>query len=558
LEALLDGTAAAMTTFEPRTGEDEWLSAAAAGADDSYTMGKPSEDEHPDDTEDDIDPATMRQRWEALKERQSAVFRRIEALECSTHKSTGFGREERGGKKRGGKRKQEGGGRVMGGSDYISNTGKSKGALVGGRGGSGGRGGRGRGGYRGKPKDSDGGGGGSGDDDDSNPVGIAGGPAENYVATDDPISEEFWEDSVSWLHKEMLEMPIAQDYPDILAQAVDILNKWRDAFPKAVWIRVVKSGRIAKELNECAPVIARTRAQLEKMPPPESHDKRANVVDLCSGFGYMGMFLAEMLDPTKVQNIILVDKQWPMFNQQQPLAHQINWDHIYGVGDWKPTWPIKLFTRKSNIKEAAQLRQMEKHLFQKWSGPYIILAVHLCGTLSIKAVEMFNHHATAATLCLKPCCLPEWDHTFTHDAWNVGGHCIPTREVCAKGKWKANRWVGPPRSHLRGKFTAWAQHLYEGIDVSAEGKRLEKIVIQSEGGHQNMFIFAERDHFETTPTAALGKYGGEGYRGPGDHVDVPLTFPTADKTPMEAGRWSPDGLGHGTHVLLSATSTRGR
>jgi hypothetical protein len=34
---------------------------------------------------------------------------------------------------------------------------------------------------------------------------------------------------------------------------------------------------------------------------------------------------------------------------------------------------------------------------------------------------MFNHHATAATLCLKPCCLPEWDHTFSHDSWIVGG-----------------------------------------------------------------------------------------------------------------------------------------
>lgn len=182
-----------------------------------------------------------------------------------------------------------------------------------------------------------------------------------------------------------------------------------------------------QELNECAPVIHYTRCQLEKIGTPSSSDRRANVVDLCSGFGYMGMFLAEMLDPAKVQNVILVDKQWPMFNQAQPLPHQINWDHVYGVGDWKPSWPISLFTRKSNIKEAAQLRQMEKHIFQKWSGPYIILAVHLCGTLSIKAVEMFNHHATAATLCLKPCCLPEWNHTFTHDSWTVGGHCIPTR-----------------------------------------------------------------------------------------------------------------------------------
>ena len=50
-------------------------------------------------------------------------------------------------------------------------------------------------------------------------------------------------------------------------------------------------------------------------------------------------------------------------------------------------------------------------------APFLVLAVHLCGTLSVKAVEMFNAHDTASMLCLKPCCLPEWNHTYTHDAW---------------------------------------------------------------------------------------------------------------------------------------------
>jgi hypothetical protein len=44
-----------------------------------------------------------------------------------------------------------------------------------------------------------------------------------------------------------------------------------------------------------------------------------------------------------------------------------------------------MITRKQNIKDTSQARQMEKHVFQKLSGPYLILAVHLCGTLSIKA-----------------------------------------------------------------------------------------------------------------------------------------------------------------------------
>ena len=80
------------------------------------------------------------------------------------------------------------------------------------------------------------------------------------------------------------------------------------------------------------------------------------------------------------------------------------------------------------------------------------LAVQLCGTLSVKAVEMFNLHENASDLVLKPCCLPGWNHTYTHDTWELGGHCIPVKDVCAKGKWKGNRWIGPPRSHLRHKF----------------------------------------------------------------------------------------------------------
>ena len=58
------------------------------------------------------------------------------------------------------------------------------------------------------------------------------------------------------------------------------------------------------------------------MPTPTAPERRANVVDLCSGFGYLGMFLAEMLDPAKVQRVILLDKQWPMFGIVA-AAHQI-------------------------------------------------------------------------------------------------------------------------------------------------------------------------------------------------------------------------------------------
>ena len=103
--------------------------------------------------------------------------------------------------------------------------------------------------------------------------------------------------------------------------------------------------------------------RVAKMPTPTDPDERATIIDLCSGFGYLGMFLAEMLDPAKVKLIALVDKQWPMFNAGTPKSNQINWDHVYGVDGWDPAWPIKLQTRKDDIKQAGQLRQIEKHVF---------------------------------------------------------------------------------------------------------------------------------------------------------------------------------------------------
>ena len=38
--------------------------------------------------------------------------------------------------------------------------------------------------------------------------------------------------------------------------------------------------------------------------------------------------------------------------------------------------------------------------------------------------------------------------------------------MCAQGKWRGNRWCGPPRSHLRPKFEKWCDALCRAVDVS--------------------------------------------------------------------------------------------
>jgi hypothetical protein len=344
------------------------------------------------------------------------------------------------------------------------------------------------------------------------------------------------DDVGNWLRSELADMSISRDYPELIEECVDVMKRWKTNMPKAVWLRVMKAGRLAKELNESAPVIVQTREWVNALKVSRPED-RAVIVDLCSGFGYLGMFLSEMLPRDKVAEIILVDKMWAMFNRT-PQSHHISWDHVYGVDGWKYDWPIEMTTRKVNLKDSAQMNQMAVHLFTRYEGPFIVLGIHLCGILSIKAVEMFNKHSNVSHLVLKPCCLPDFSWTYRADHFEVGKHKhrIPTKEVCSRGKWKKNKWVGPPRHYLKAKFEAWGQHLCQSIEDEDGNirKRLEEIRVQT-AHFQNTFIFSERERVERcTVRAATG-----------------LQFPTPSGT--DAGRWAPTGAGYGTHVRLETS-----
>ena len=68
-----------------------------------------------------------------------------------------------------------------------------------------------------------------------------------------------------------------------------------------------------------------------------------------------------------------------------------------------------------------------------------------------------------------------------------------TRDVCAKGKWKKNTWIGPhPRNALEPKFNLWAESLCRSVEEVGVTKKLERIEVQETGGFQNTYIFADR------------------------------------------------------------------
>lgn len=74
----------------------------------------------------------------------------------------------------------------------------------------------------------------------------------------------------------------------------------------------------------------------------------------------------------------------------------------------------------------------------KEGGGLMILGIHLCGLLALRAVELCNNNQPYVKLfALKPCCLPGLQHVKEADVFKLGRHEFATESVCAAGKYEA-------------------------------------------------------------------------------------------------------------------------
>lgn len=319
-----------------------------------------------------------------------------------------------------------------------------------------------------------------------------------------------------FLHTELQKDPLYAEYSPLFDVAPKCISKWRQRYRghPSLWKRLFQKDRVIKEFIEAAPIIDAVQRLVENSI---ENDEKFTIIDLACGRGYLSMFLSELLPPSKVEKFVLVDKQWPMHSDDiPPQPHHISWTHIYGsfkktedqsIPSYYETWPIPLNTSKQNLKSGRELRKLEQLYFHtNTKNPIILVAVHLCGTLSMKAVELFNRNPeTTRFLCLKPCCLPGMIHAQRHETFQLGqNHTFDAKLVCMAGKWKKNIWRGPPRSQLKSFFQRWAENLFLGIDTDGDTtptgattatttKKIQKtIMVQSNGGYQNEFLFAER------------------------------------------------------------------
>ncbi|KAK1746231.1 hypothetical protein QTG54_002838, partial [Skeletonema marinoi] len=277
----------------------------------------------------------------------------------------------------------------------------------------------------------------------------------------------------SWLQIQVQDAPGRNTYASTYEDSLTAIVNWRKRYRgnPQVWKRIFKKDRVVKELIESAPVIEFVKRAMEN----QDDDEKFTIIDLCSGKGYLSMFLSEILPKEKVDKFILVDKAWAIANKKTTTElkpHHMNWDHIYGTtvnmdgeeSSYFTTWPIPLYTSKQDLKDSCNQRQMTKHFFNKIDGPIIILAVHLCGTLTLKAIDMFNNNQVKL-FALKPCCLPQMVYANRGDVFRIGQHEFDAKDVCSNGQYNKGNWLGPPRWHLQPRFDYWADNLFKGIDV---------------------------------------------------------------------------------------------
>ena len=159
----------------------------------------------------------------------------------------------------------------------------------------------------------------------------------------------------AWLTDEVADCPGRNTYSSAYEDSLNAIVQWRRRYRgnPALWKRVFKKERVIKELIESAPIIESVRKVVAK----NSDDDKYTIVDLCSGKGYLSMFLSEILPKGKVERFILVDKAWAIASKEtaELKPHHMNWDHVYGINPLSEesyfcTWPIPLFTSKQGEK----------------------------------------------------------------------------------------------------------------------------------------------------------------------------------------------------------------
>lgn len=350
--------------------------------------------------------------------------------------------------------------------------------------------------------------------------------------TKEILDEEKLERDICRVKLEISKLPVYLRNRPLCNRIVDgILPSWAHSFPPATWNKVLK--KLPKEWNEAEPAIAYIMNQVAN----EEQEQKFTLVDVCSGFGIGSMLLSELLDSEKVQSIWLLDKAWPLYSERDsPSGNHISTAHIH-----TRTWPIPLRIRKMDLKKKRQRNQLSQYIYG--NNRVIFLAIHLCKSLSIHAIHLFQECRNALSLVLKPCCLPGRQHLYVRNTNHEriplqyefpNGYSFELAELYsdettsetdddAEGTDNDNHGEGSDdiddtgfmepaqdefssrsidNHHSRttnARFSSWVQHLERGCVCEHVEVTRETINVQSRH-FQNQYLFCQRITTTTTST----------------------------------------------------------
>jgi len=359
-------------------------------------------------------------------------------------------------------------------------------------------------------------------------------------------------DDVDLIYSKLSTLPIATQHPELLAQCRPIIQLWHDALSHSdppLWNRLRRA--LPKELNESAFIIREMMKFFDDVEEGSEEDSPYTIVDMCSGVGFLSMFLSHLLPPQKVSRIWAVDTLFGLSDKalagvpakddeegENTASQDNNSNRVHISSDHLTSsiaHPIPIRPRKANIKKGRELKQIAKHCIDKTPGPTIILGVHLCKSLSVHTVRLFNTSEKACRLYLKPCCLPGRKELrrreppfWAFEHMNGGGlgvvtlYCGEVRpnnisedkkegdDVIADVERKLKE-MGREASREEGKggtlehhhqtsglkggqlFKRWTDLLCDAVDVSQDGVKAEVVHLSVQQKHfQNDYIVATR------------------------------------------------------------------
>mmetsp|Transcript_9454 Transcript_9454/g.20526 ORF Transcript_9454/g.20526 Transcript_9454/m.20526 type:complete len:227 (+) Transcript_9454:21-701(+) len=120
-----------------------------------------------------------------------------------------------------------------------------------------------------------------------------------------------------WLGSSISDGVLGMRFPDVCRKVCDVVYKWRSTFPGHLWARLSRDGcsTLIKEAREAIPVIEFVSREMDKLDPSNGP---VTFLDLCSGLGFLGMLLIELLPASRVSSCILMDQAWPLKGAAAP------------------------------------------------------------------------------------------------------------------------------------------------------------------------------------------------------------------------------------------------